>query len=78
VEPDDFGAKEKALLAEAAALRAEVAEVLKHHPDADPDNVRHTLILLKMDPWERLARALIRGRCSKRAAMVSPVPDRAS
>jgi len=37
-------------------------QVLAAHPDADPDNVRHTLILLEQHPLERLQRSLIRGR----------------
>ena len=43
-------------------LARKVAAVLKEHPDADPDNVRHTLILLELPPLERLARSLLRGR----------------
>jgi hypothetical protein len=37
-------------------------KVLAVHPNADPDNVRHTLILLEQPPLERLQRSLIRGR----------------
>lgn len=43
-------------------LADEVAAVLKTHPEADPDNVRHTLILLEKSPMERLATSLSRGR----------------
>ena len=43
-------------------LARKVAAVLKEYPDADPDNVRHTLILLELPPLERLARSLLRGR----------------
>ncbi len=45
----------------AAKLAARVKAVLEKHPEADPDNVRHTLILLEMPPEERLARSLLRG-----------------
>jgi hypothetical protein len=48
----------------AAQLNARVAQVLAAHPDADPDNVRHTLILLEQPPLERLQRSLIRGRAA--------------
>jgi hypothetical protein len=41
---------------------ARVEQVLAAHPDADRDNVRHTLILLEQPPLERLQRSLIRGR----------------
>jgi hypothetical protein len=63
--------KERAPIADAAkakrwALRlsARVESVLAAHPDADPDNVRHTLILLEQPPLERLQRSLIRGRAT--------------
>jgi hypothetical protein len=51
----------------AERLAQQVADVLKEHPDADPDTVRHTLILLELSPIERLERALLRsGRFSNR------------
>jgi len=46
----------------AAQLMDSVNRVLEAHPNADPDNVRHTLILLELPPLERLNRSLIRGR----------------
>lgn len=46
------------------ALAREVKKVLEKHPEADPDNVRHTLILLQLPPEERLRRGLIRGRAA--------------
>ena len=48
----------------ARRLSARVEEVLAAHPDADPDNVRHTLILLEQPPLEHLQRSLIRGRAT--------------
>lgn len=48
----------------ALRLSTRVAEVLAAHPQADPDNVRHTLILLEQPPLERLQRSLIRGRAT--------------
>ena len=39
-----------------------VRAVLARRPEADPDNVRHTLILLEQPPLERLKRSLLRGR----------------
>jgi hypothetical protein len=45
----------------AQKLARDVKAVLERHPDADPDNVRHTLILLQQPPEERLARSLLRG-----------------
>ena len=48
----------------ARRLSARVEEILAAHPDADRDNVRHTLILLEQPPLERLQRSLIRGRAT--------------
>ena len=46
----------------AEKLMDSVRAVLARHPGADPDNVRHTLILLEQPPIERSRRSLIRGR----------------
>lgn len=46
----------------AARLMKSVRAVLAVRPEADPDNVRHTLILLEQPPLERLRRSLTRGR----------------
>jgi hypothetical protein len=43
-------------------LAAEVAAVVSHYPDADPEDVRLTLIALRRAPMERLNRSLRRGR----------------
>lgn len=51
-------------LAWAQQLTLRVNRVLAVHPDSDPDNVRHTLILLDKSPLERLQRSLIRGRAT--------------
>jgi len=54
--------KDALLWAEQLTMR--VSRVLAAHPNADPDNVRHTLILLEKPPFERLQRSLIRGRAT--------------
>jgi hypothetical protein len=46
----------------AARLMKSVRAVLAVRPEADADNVRHTLILLEQPPLERLRRSLTRGR----------------
>ena len=46
----------------AARLMDSVRMVLAERPEADPDNVRHTLILLQHPPLERLRKSLNRGR----------------
>ena len=48
----------------ARRLTTRVTEIMAAHPNADPDNVRHTLILLEEPPLERLQRSLIRGRAT--------------
>jgi hypothetical protein len=48
----------------ARRLTMRVGKVLAAHPQANPDNVRHTLILLEQPPLERLQRSLIRGRAT--------------
>lgn len=48
----------------ARRLTLRVGKVLAAHPHADPDNVRHTLILLEQPPLDRLQRSLIRGRAT--------------
>ena len=48
----------------ARQLTMRVGKILAAHPHADPDNVRHTLILLEQPPLERLQRSLIRGRAT--------------
>jgi hypothetical protein len=58
-EAHDREVREARLWAE--KLMDSVRAVLERHPGADPDNVRHTLILLEKPPIERLRRSLIRG-----------------
>jgi hypothetical protein len=62
VEDDRIEEKERELQSWAEQLAVSVQNVLKDHPQADPDNVRHTLILLELEPLERLRRSLMRGR----------------
>jgi len=48
----------------ARQIVARVEQILALHPDADRDNIRHTLILLELPPLERLQRSLTRGRAT--------------
>ncbi len=62
-----MSARRRVLRDQQAARRARrlmdsVRAVLAARPEADPDNVRHTLILLELPPLERLRRSLTRGR----------------
>lgn len=43
-------------------LASETDRILEKHPEADRDNVWHTLLLLEEDPWKRLRRGLLRAR----------------
>ena len=46
----------------ARELLRKLEQVLTEHPEADRDNVRHTLLLLDEPPVDRLERGLLRGR----------------
>jgi hypothetical protein len=52
----------------AEGLMQSVRAVLAVRPEADPDNVRHTLILLEHPPLERLRKSLTRGRALAQVA----------
>lgn len=56
------GPREREASRWAARLMASVRAVQAVRPEADPDNVRHTLILLEQPPLDRLRRSLTRGR----------------
>jgi len=52
----------KTPVARMKAIASTAERISKRHPGADPENIRHTLILLNEKPIERLRRALRRGR----------------
>jgi hypothetical protein len=63
----------------ARRLSMRVKKIVAANPGADPDNIRHTLILLELPPLERLRQSLIRGRRRKNyPAKVSNAPGRRS
>jgi len=64
MKPDQTQLEQADALVWAQQLTLRVSRVLAAYPDADPDNVRHTLILLDKPPLERLQRSLIRGRAT--------------
>ena len=47
---------------EMQGILAECDAIVRRHPEADRDVLRHTLILLREKPEERLRRALLRAR----------------
>jgi len=59
--PGIFLVDEEPAVVWANRLWARVQKIHRVHPKADPDNIRHTLILLEEEPIERLRRALRRG-----------------
>ena len=76
---DRLGVRPSALLrdeedptAKARRMMERVNRVVRRNPNADPDNVRHTLILLEEEPIERLRRALLRATKSSRKRRETP------
>ena len=61
-DPVEVNEREALLRRDAEALLAQVTAIVRANPGADPDTVRHTLVLLRLDPLERLNRSLRRGR----------------
>jgi hypothetical protein len=59
---------EKATAYEQRALRKhkrrlrQLELVMRRYPEADREDVLHTLIALEKSPWENLERSLLRGR----------------
>jgi len=62
ISPQDIMAFEKPAVARAREWADTTNLIKSRHPEVDPDNIRHTLILLDMPPVERLRRALLRGK----------------
>lgn len=53
---------EAKVLREHSLLLNEANELIKLHPELEQEGTRHTLLLLKEEPIDRLRRALVRGR----------------
>lgn len=43
-------------------LRKKLGKIIEIYPEANPENIWHTLILLEEKPLERLKRGLLRGK----------------
>jgi hypothetical protein len=54
--------REAATILWARRLAKQVEIITRKNPEADPDNIRLTLIALELSPEERLQRSLRRGR----------------
>lgn len=57
-----FMQAEPTVVEKARRLYREIERIKHKHEEVDPDNVRHTLLLLDERPVDRLRRALTRGQ----------------
>ena len=62
VSPAAFLDDESAKVRNMRRLQEEVADICRRHPDVEADDIRHTLLLLKESPVDRLQRGLTRAR----------------
>lgn len=62
VSPSAFLAAESSPGEKSRELVARVEQIVRRHPEADPDNIRHTLLLLREEPADRLKRAILRAQ----------------
>jgi hypothetical protein len=62
VRPSAFLEEENRAEQRALAVLANVQAIMRDHPTLNPDNVRHTLLLLHEKPVDRLRRALLRAQ----------------
>lgn len=62
VRPSSFLEEESRAEQRALAVMTNVQAIMHDHPSLNPDNVRHTLLLLHEKPIDRLRRALLRAQ----------------
>lgn len=62
VKPSSFLEEESRAEQRALAVMANVQAIMHENPTLNPDNVRHTLLLLHEKPIDRLRRALLRAQ----------------
>ena len=62
VRPDELLTAEDKKTEEMKILLTETDEIVRKNPGVDRENVRHTLLLMREKPIERLRRALVRSR----------------
>ncbi|MFC1452095.1 helix-turn-helix domain-containing protein [Verrucomicrobiota bacterium] len=62
VRPSKFLREGPPIEEDARELLAEVDRIMAQHPSVARDDVRHTLLLMREQPIDRLRRALRRGR----------------
>ena len=62
VRPDELLTTDSRQTEAMKSLLSEVDSIIRVHAGADRDNVRHTLLLLREKPVDRLRRALVRAK----------------
>ena len=62
VKPSSFLEEEGRAEQRVLAVMENVQTIMREHPTLNPDNVRHTLLLLHEKPVDRLRRALLRAQ----------------
>jgi transcriptional regulator with XRE-family HTH domain len=62
VRPSAFLEEESRAEQRALAVMANVQAIMREQPALNPDNIRHTLLLLHEKPIDRLRRALLRAQ----------------
>lgn len=62
VKPSAFLEEESRAEQRALEVVANLQSIMREHPTLNPDNVRHTLLLLNEKPVDRLRRALLRAQ----------------
>jgi len=62
ISPSEFLTEDNQEMEMMKRLRNKVDDIARKHKKVDRDNIRHTLLLLREPPIERLRRALTRGQ----------------
>jgi transcriptional regulator with XRE-family HTH domain len=78
VPASEFLEDERRVEAEARALLDQANEIARTYRSADLDNIRHTLLLLKKEPIERLRRSLLRAQTAHTHRPRTGLPARTS
>jgi len=62
MEPVKRKLQESAILRQHRLRARRLRQIVRAHPEVDPENVWHTWVLLDLPPIERLRRGLLRGQ----------------
>lgn len=61
-QPSDFITQQDSSEKQVEELRENLDYILNKAPHVDPENAWHSLVLLKLSPWQRLDRGLLRAQ----------------